>query len=113
MTEEAKYSVEVIRINTIDDLVGYIDLGHDSLYKKVKMRLLGIQSPEQDTIYLSTIKEMKKMQGTRCTITLHFKRGNSWIVTLWDSLGCNINEKLAKEGFIYIKQTVDANAESN
>ncbi|MEE8593728.1 MAG: hypothetical protein V3T03_06340, partial [Candidatus Bipolaricaulota bacterium] len=85
----------------------------DCLYKKVRARLQGVDTPDAykaqaDTQAGSVRDRVRKLtQGKQCWVDLHQQGRGGWIVTLWVKNGKaedepqNVNAMLKDEGFVY------------
>lgn len=92
-----------------DDLVGFVDLGVESLWKRQRMRLYGIDTPP--AIGLPPESEAGKVRTyirnlvlrRKATVMVHSKTLNSWVVTLMveqhDGSTVNVNEYLKSQGY--------------
>jgi hypothetical protein len=108
--ETRRFIAEVEEVHSGDDLVLMVDLGIDNLFKKVRARLHGVDTPDAYKLDSDTdagkirdkVKEMVK--GRSCCIELHAMRRGGWIVTLLvrdKAEYININEVLRELGFVF------------
>ena len=87
-----------------------VDLGIDGLFKKVRSRLCGVDTPDAYRADASTeagqVRDYVKalVKSRRCYIEVHGERRNSWLVTLFieddGKLSC-LNKVLIDQGFVY------------
>lgn len=105
------YSVKVEEVHSGDDMVLMVDLAIDSLYKKVRARLYGVDTP--DAYCMGPDTDAGKVRDTvrdltrsgECFVKLHScnSRGG-WKVTLIvknDEGETNVNELLRNSGFVF------------
>ena len=106
------YNVDVLEVHSGDDLVLMVSLGLDSLYKKVRARLQGVDTP--DAYKASTDTQAGEVRdkvrtltkGKRCYIDVHTQSSgkSGWVVTLYlgpDNSHANLNEILRKDGYVF------------
>lgn len=106
MLEDAKFNVDILTIQTGDDMQALVELGHDSMYRRTRLRLFGVAAPEIGSEqYNSTIREIHKLIGEKGIIKVHYVRGSSWIVTLWNSDMQSVNNKLIDMGYVYERES--------
>lgn len=108
--EGQRYTALVEEVHSGDDLVLMVDLGVDNLFKRVRARLHGVDTPDaykldSDTPAGKVRDQVREMvRGKQCVIELHASRRGGWIVTLMvrerDHI-VNVNEILRKAGFIF------------
>ena len=87
-----------------------VDLNVDDLFKKVRARLQGVDTPDAfkstgDTEAGRVRAEVRRItKGRQCRIDVHAQGRGGWKVTLFvlaDDLHLNLNEKLRKDGFVF------------
>lgn len=116
------FDVDVLEVHSGDDLVLMVSLGVDGLYKKVRARLQGVDTPdgykEEHATEAGQVRDNVRriLNGRSCTIELHSERKSSWIVTLYlppDSKGTktSINQYLINNGYVF-KGIGNANGKS-
>jgi hypothetical protein len=105
------YNAKVEEVHSGDDLILMVDLGHDNLFKRVRVRLQGVDTPDAYKADAST--EAGKVRDTvrgmtkdrKCIIKVHSNRRGGWIVTLHvntkDSEFVDLNNHLRSMGFIF------------
>lgn len=105
------YKVEVKEVRSGDDLVLLVDLGLDNLYKKVRARLLGVDTP--DAYQADAATEAGKVRDEvrditrrgKCSIMLHSQGPGGWKVTLLvhmtDNKSVDVNSALKAMGYTY------------
>ncbi len=108
-----RFKATVEEVHSGDDLILMVDLNVDCLYKKVRARLQGVDTPDAykaqaDTQAGSVRDRVRKLtQGKQCWVDLHQQGRGGWIVTLWVKNGKaedepqNVNAMLKDEGFVY------------
>ena len=108
-----RFKAVVEEVHSGDDLVLMVDLNIDCLYKKVRARLAGVDTPDaykaQAGTQAGTIRDRvrKLIMGKPCFIDLQAQGRGGCIIILWvrsgkdDNEAQNINEMLKEEGFIY------------
>ena len=119
--QNKKFFAEVKEVHSGDDLILLVDLGIDGLFKKVRTRLAGVDTPDayrsDGTTEAGKVRDYVKaiVKSRRCYIEVHGERRNSWLVTLFveedGKLSC-LNKVLMDQGFVYDNpksQTVEAN----
>ena len=106
------YKVEQVEeVHSGDDLVLMVNLGVDNLYKRVRARLFGIDTPDaykaDSTTEAGKVRDWVKnlVLGKSCHVELHsFKKGG-WIVTLFVTEPgrepVNVNKLLHESGFVF------------
>lgn len=107
--ENRKYLCEVKEVMSGDDLLLLVDLGVDGLYKKVRARLKGTDTPDAykskpDTEAGRVRDWVRELSGSdECVLELCAVRKGGWIVILWpnkDTSKDSINSILQKHGYI-------------
>lgn len=113
MTQEQRlYEVEVEEVHSGDDLVLLVNLGIDGLYKRVRARLKGVDTPSafrasKDTEAGEVRDFLKSLVSKgRCAIELHSQGKGGWMVTLYvirrdEQQVSNVNELLIRKGYVY------------
>ncbi len=111
-SHQRRFQCDVIEVHSGDDLICLVDLNIDGLYKKTRVRLAGVDTPDAyqqsiDTPAGQVRETVRKLTaGKPCQIDVHSQARGGWVVTLWieetdnDKL-TNLNETLVKEGFIF------------
>ena len=100
-----------------DDLVLMVDLNIDDLFKRVRARLQGVDTPDAyhskgDTIAGELRAEVRKLtKNKQCSIDVHSMGKGGWVVTLYihtpEAESLNLNEMLKERGFVFeLKETV-------
>ena len=105
------YDVQVEDVYSGDDMVMLADLGVDGLYKRVRARLSGVDTPnayraKNDTEAGNVRDEVKKLIASgKCTAQVIAQRRGGWVVVLKVALAdgtvVNINESLISRGYVY------------
>jgi len=105
-----KYEVEVEEVHSGDDLVLLVNLGVDGLFKRVRARLKGVDTPSAFRALKDTeAGEVRDfMRGlvlkNKCSIDLHAHGKGGWMVTLYvakDDGLLNVNDLLIQKGYVY------------
>lgn len=105
------FECTVEEVHSGDDLILMVDLGVDALYKKVRARLAGVDTPDaykagQDT-EAGEVRELvrKLTRDKKCFLDLQNFGKGGWIVVLHikDSNGeaLNLNQYLMEQGHVY------------
>lgn len=115
MLHPKKFFAEVKEVHSGDDLILLVDLGIDNLYKKIRARLCGVDTPDAYKADPSTeagkVRDYVKtlVKNRRCYIEVHSERKNSWLVTLFieqgNTLSC-LNKLLIDDGYVYQTRAV-------
>lgn len=109
-----RFLCDVIEVHSGDDLICLVDLGIDGLYKKSRVRLAGVDTPDAyqqsiDTPAGQVRDRVRKLTaGKSCYVDVHSQARGGWVVTLWieeageaEAKWLNLNETLVKEGFVF------------
>lgn len=104
---------QVEEVHSGDDLVLLVNLGVDSLLKRVRARLQGVDTPDAYKADGSTdagkVRDWVRslIVGKSCHVELHSDRKGGWIVSLYvndkGKTVC-INELLRDAGYVFDKQ---------
>ncbi len=112
LSSRRRFLCDVIEVHSGDDLICLVDLGIDGLYKKTRVRLAGVDTPDAyqqsvDTPAGEVREKVRKLTAGRpCQIDVHNQSRGGWVVTLWieetdsDKL-TNLNEALIRVGFVF------------
>jgi hypothetical protein len=100
-------------VHSGDDLILLVDLGVDSLYKMVRVRLSGVDTPDAHKASPSSaagrVRDSVKQMLHRKTCRIHVLSQNrgSWLVVLEivkdGGSTVNLNELLINQGFVFKK----------
>jgi hypothetical protein len=112
MTVARVYDVVVVEeVHSGDDLVVLVDLGVDGLFKRVRVRLFGVDTPnayreKSDTEAGGVRDEVRRLTSSgACTVHVVSQARGGWVVILMvdSETGppININEALIGRGYIY------------
>ena len=113
MAERRTFEVTVEDVYSGDDLVLMVDLGVSGLYKKVRARLVGVDTPSAFQAAKHTeagkVRDLVKTSVGRgkCSIELHSEGKGGWLVTLFVNTNgheLNINSMLAERGYVFTPQ---------
>lgn len=113
-TGQNTYSVKVEEVHSGDDLLLLVDLGVDGLYKKVRARLQGVDTPDgykagPDTEAGRIRDEVRRLTYTECMIALQSSGRGGWHVVLFfkdreTRAFLNLNDLLKARGYVYTKE---------
>jgi hypothetical protein len=101
---------EVLEVHSGDDLVVLADLGVDSLYKRVRVRLYGVDTPDAYKAAADTEagqirdKVARRVKGKKCAMEVHSQGKASWVVTLFVGVKADaysLNNILIEEGYVF------------
>lgn len=106
------YHAEVLEVHSGDDLVLLVSLGIDNLYKKVRVRLQGVDTPDAykagpDTkAGILRSRLVKMLKGKSCIIQTHSQSSSKggWVVSLHVDPSMRtetLNEILRQEGYVF------------
>ena len=110
---ERRYVCEVQEVHSGDDLIVMADLEHDSLYKRTRIRLQGVDTPdaykEKANTQAGSVRDQVRRLVTnkKCVIEVHAEGKGGWIVTLFvkeEGEWLNLNQRLIDMGFVYQKK---------
>ena len=119
MSGQTEYACEIREVFSGDDLIGLIDLGVEGLWKRQRLRLAGVDTPNAinangDTVAGKVRTAVRNLtRGRRARITLVTKNTSSWVVILVVETPdgpVNVNEHLISQGYQYTKQDKPAPA---
>lgn len=111
-----RYPCEVREVFSGDDLVVFIDLGIEDLWKKQRVRLHGVDTPNavnasEDTEAGKVRKLVRQVaRGRRGIFTLVSRNLNSWVGTLVvESQSApggvlDLNQMLIEQGYVFKRQ---------
>lgn len=109
--EQKVYDVEVEEVHSGDDLILMVNLNIDGLFKRVRARLKGVDTPSAFKAGKGTeageIRDMLRslVSTAKCSIELHAYGRGGWVVTLLatrrGSETINVNELLISKGYVY------------
>lgn len=119
MAGKPQFDVAVEEVHSGDDLVVMVNLGVDGLFKRVRIRLYGVDTPnayrvKNDTDAGKIRDEVKLLtQNSRCSIVVQSQGKGGWLVTLFahrngDPAPVNVNDLLIGRGYVYQKQQEQA-----
>ena len=115
----SEFSCTVMEVISGDDLILMVDLGIDDLYKRIRARLMGVDTPDAyrksgDGAAGKVREEVRKLtKGRPCRIMVHEKLRGGWIVRLYINVGrdkpeLDLNEYLISQGHIFVaKEKID------
>lgn len=108
--ENKTYTCHVEEVHSGDDHVIMVDLGVDNLYKKVRARLHGVDTPDAYKLDADTeagrVRDQVRdlVRNKQCVIEVHAVRRGGWIVTLYvkdNDRMVNVNDFLRNLGFVF------------
>jgi endonuclease YncB( thermonuclease family) len=109
---DMEYEARVEQVTSGDDLYLSVSIGFDGLYKRVRVRLDGVDTPDaymkpadSDSLAAQIRKEVTdKLQDKKVRIRVLAIRNNSWSVILHypdNDTEINLNDELVARGYIY------------
>lgn len=109
--DQRLYEVEVEEVHSGDDLVLLVNLGVDGLFKRVRARLKGVDTPSafraaKDTEAGNVRDTLKSLVARgKCSIELHTQGKGGWMVTLYiatkEDPRISINDLMIAKGYVY------------
>jgi hypothetical protein len=109
--EARSYPCQVEEVHSGDDLIAMVDLGVDRLFKRVRLRLQGVDTPNAYRAKTETEAgilrdEVKKLTAGRCRAELVSEGKGGWLVVLFAEepgthFEVNVNDLLKGRGFVY------------
>ena len=116
MQQEKVFDVTVEEVHSGDDVVLLANLGVDGLFKRVRARLKGVDTPSafkaKQSSEAGEVRALVRRLTTdgQCKVVVHSYGKGGWLVTLYvthrTSVGevtTNINEALIARGYVYNK----------
>lgn len=112
-TTPQEYQCEIREVFSGDDLIALVDLGVENLFKKQRIRLHEVDTPNAinakgDTEGGQIRSEIRQMvRGRRSVIKVISRNASSWIVELSVTTPdgvVNINELLSGRGYTFKRQ---------
>lgn len=114
-SNDKTYMAVVTEVMSGDDVQLLVDLGIDDLYKKVRARLKGVDTPDAFKAGHGTeagnVRDMVKgmVKDKECTIILHRETKGGWIISLFQEdlrpTTC-VNDLLIQEGHVFVKENL-------
>lgn len=111
---EKVFEVTVEEVHSGDDVVLFVNLGIDNLYKRVRARLRGVDTPSAFKAKASseagTVRELVREVTAkgRCSAIVHSQGKGGWLITLSvmhrsevGEVTTNVNELLVSRGYVY------------
>lgn len=104
------FEVAVEEVYSGDDLVLMVDLGVGGLFKRVRARLAGVDTPSAFRAAKGTeAGELRNLlrdtvSRGKCSVELHAEGKGGWLVTLFVNEGGtlrNVNDMLIAKGYVY------------
>lgn len=104
------YNCKVMEVISGDDLILLVDLNVEDLFKRVRARLRGVDTPsayKQDgNVEAGRVRaDVRKMTVKKqCRIDVHSQGRGGWVVTLFVQSGddeIELNSALRDKGFVY------------
>ena len=111
-----EFSATVDQVTSGDDIVLFVDLKIDDLYKKVRARLEGVDTPDaykanRDSDAGKIREQVRSLtRNNECTIQVHNQGRGGWKVTLivhTSDGDVNLNDLLRKQGYVYPRESND------
>jgi len=110
------YIVEVKQVISGDDILVMAELSPDDIYKKVRCRLEGVDTPDgyrQDKDSpAGKVRELvrKLVKNQKCSVIVKNQSRKDWIVEMFIHDGdkkLNLNAYLISEGYVYSQDNSD------
>lgn len=108
---EKWFEATVEEVHSGDDLVVLVNLGVDGLFKKVRARLRGVDTPSaykaKHSTEAGTVRDdVRSVIGKHpCTLLLHSNGRGGWLITLTihppGAEPINLNEYLISKGYVF------------
>lgn len=104
------YECKVMEVISGDDLILLVDLNVEDLFKRVRARLRGVDTPsayrQDGNVEAGRVRaDVRKMTAKKqCRIDVHSQGRGGWVVTLFVQSGdeeMELNGALRDMGFIY------------
>lgn len=105
------YHCKVMEVISGDDLIVLVDLNIDDLFKRVRARLRGVDTPSAykenpDSTGGKVRADVHKLtKSKQCRIDVHSQGRGGWVVTLFivqaDGTEVQLNSALREQGFVY------------
>ena len=105
------YHCKVMEVISGDDLIVLVDLNIDDLFKRVRARLRGVDTPSaykenSDTTGGKVRADVHKLtKNKQCRIDVHSQGRGGWVVTMFviqsDGTEVQLNAALREQGFVY------------
>lgn len=108
VAQQTEYVCEVREVFSGDDLIVLVDLGVENLWKRQRVRLSGVDTPNaiaarEDTEAGNVRREIRMLaRGKKAKLTVVSRNMSSWVVTLvvhTPEGDVNVNEKLIAAGY--------------
>lgn len=108
MTTQEEYACEVREVFSGDDLIAFVDLGVENLFKKQRLRLAGVDTPNAINATGNTEAGQLRTfvrnltRGRKGKLVIVSRNTNSWVVTLTVETPegpVNVNEYLIGQGY--------------
>lgn len=105
-----RFRGKVLEVHSGDDMIVMVDLNMDSLFKKVRVRLHEVDTPDAYRLSSDTqagkIRDIvkQKVANQDVLIDLYSVRKGGWIATVWyldKGEKANLNEFLKSLGYIF------------
>lgn len=115
------YDAKVMEVISGDDLIVMVELGIDDLFKRVRARLRGVDTPDAYKKSEGEAGEIRAdvrrlTKGKKCRVDVHSQGRGGWVVTLFivgDAGELDLNEYLRGRGFVYTpRERSDAEAQT-
>lgn len=122
MKEPEQFDALVLEVYSGDDVIVMVDLGVESLHKKVRFRLQGVDTPNgigapkssEAGKLRSYVQQLCRNQKVRITVTKRDR--NHWLGILEIERGgtrLNVNEDLIRQGYKFTQERGNNGVPSN
>lgn len=104
------YCAKVEEVHSADDYILLVNLGVDGLFKRVRARLFGVDTPNAYRTAIGSEAnllrdECKRLLSGRCVVELVSEGKGGWIVKMFtheqDTAQICLNEVLRERGYVY------------
>lgn len=110
----AYFNVTVAEVRSGDDLVLMVNLGVDDLFKRVRARLKGVDTPDAykagpDTEAGRIREEVRRLTKDPCHVIVREMGKNGWVVDLYikqKDQEIHLNDMLRGRGYVYTPREV-------
>ena len=114
------YQCKVLEVRSGDDLIIMVDLNIDDLFKRVRARLRGVDTPSGHKENPNTVggkirgDVSRLVKNRECRIDVHSQGKGGWVVTMHvtsEGKEMELNAYLREKGFVYHPQQENRNGQ--